>query len=112
MRFGNRRQRNLIVEILDYIELMLVVNNYAAAIVMKCKMEHRNDDGDWDPFLSPRYLPMTELQDYVGFLYKISKDQSTASKFVRAKKFSRARVEFDKGLLTHLNVVCRSRLTS
>ena len=32
------------------VELMLKVT---AAIVIKRKMEHRNHDGDWDPFLSP-----------------------------------------------------------
>ena len=27
-----------------------VVNNYTEAIAMKRKMEHRNDDRNWDPF--------------------------------------------------------------
>jgi hypothetical protein len=31
---------------------MLVVNNYTVAIVMEKKV-NKNQDGDWDPFLSP-----------------------------------------------------------
>ena len=41
---------------------MLIVNKYTAAIVMK--MEHRNHDGDWDPFLYLTYylLHQSETQ--------------------------------------------------
>ena len=42
---------------------MLVVNNYTVVTVLKMEMVHRNHDGEWDPFLSLKHMPIR----YSGF---------------------------------------------